>query len=173
MDEGARRLVVGRVRKPHGLKGDCAIFPLTDDPATVLATGRVVWVVNLEGEPVVGPLTIARSRSFHREWLVSFEGWPDRSAVEPLGQTFLAVAAEELRPPVGDEVYLDELIGFAVRSVEGEPLGLVTSYYEFPGGLTIEVQGPKREFLLPYRREMVREVDRAGRRLVVDVPEGL
>ena len=93
--------------------------------------------------------------------------------MEPLGQTFLAVAAEELEPPVGDEVYLDELIGFAVRSVEGEPLGLVTSYYEFPGGLTIEVQGPKREFLLPYRREMVREVDRAGRRLVVDVPEGL
>ena len=119
MDEGTRRLVVGRVRKPHGLKGDCAIFPLTDDPATVLATGRVVWVVNLEGEAVVGPLTIARSRSFHREWLVSFEGWPDRSAVEPLGQTFLAVAAEELTPPVGDEVYLDELIGFAVRSVEG------------------------------------------------------
>ena len=173
MDEGARRLVVGRLRKPHGLKGECAVFPLTNDPAVVFAAGRLVWVVDLEGEPVVGPLTIARSRPHHREWLVTFEGWSERAAVEALGQTFLAMPAEQLTPPEGDEVYLDELVGFAVRSVEGEPLGLVTRYYELPGGLTIEVQGPKREFLLPYRKEMVREVDRAGRRLVVDLPEGL
>lgn len=173
MDEGARRLVVGRVRKPHGLKGEVAVFPLTDDPAEVLAVGRQVWVVDLEGEPVVGPLTVARSRQHHREWLVTFKGWGDRSAVETLVQTFLAMPAEQLKPPVGDEVYLDELVGFAVRSVEGEALGLVTRYYELPGGLTIEVQGPKREFLMPYRKEMVREVDRAGRRLVVDLPEGL
>lgn len=173
MDEGARRLVVGRLRKPHGLKGECAVFPLTDDPAAVFAVGRLVWVVDLEGEPVVGPLTIARLRPHHREWLLTFEGWNERSAVEVLGQTFLAMPAEQLTAPEGDEVYLDELVGFAVRSVEGEPLGLVTRYYELPGGLTIEVQGPKREFMLPYRKEMVREVDRAGRRLVVDLPEGL
>jgi 16S rRNA processing protein RimM len=173
MDEGARRLVVGRLRKPHGLKGECAVFPLTDDPATVFAVGRAVWVVDLDGEPVAGPLTIARSRPHHREWLVTFKGWGERSAVESLGQTFLAMPAEQLTPPEGDQVYLDELVGFAVRSVEGESLGLVTRYYELPGGLTIEVQGPKREFLLPYRKEMVREVDRAGRRLVVDLPEGL
>ena len=42
-----------------------------------------------------------------------------------------------------------------------------------PRGLTLEVQGPKREFLLPFRKDFVRQVDRAGRRLVVDVPEGL
>jgi ribosomal 30S subunit maturation factor RimM len=42
-----------------------------------------------------------------------------------------------------------------------------------PAGLTLEVQGPKREFLLPFRKELVRQVDRAGRRLVVELPEGL
>lgn len=173
MDQGARRRVVGRLRKPHGLKGDCAVFPLTDDPTAVLAPGRQVWVVDLEGNEVAGPLTIARSRSYHREWLVAFEGWDDRSAVDGLVQTFLAMPESALTPPVGDEVYLDELIGFAVRSPEGEALGLVTAWYELPGGLTIEVQGPKREFLLPYRKELVVEVDPAGRRLVVDVPEGL
>ena len=45
--------------------------------------------------------------------------------------------------------------------------------YELPSGLMIEVQGPKREFLLPYKKEFVQQVDRAGRRLVVTPPEGL
>ena len=45
--------------------------------------------------------------------------------------------------------------------------------YELPAGLMIEVQGPKREFLLPYKKEFVREVDREARRLVVTPPEGL
>jgi ribosomal 30S subunit maturation factor RimM len=49
----------------------------------------------------------------------------------------------------------------------------VSAIYELPAGLMIEVQGPKREFLLPYRKEFVREVDREGRRLVVVLPEGL
>jgi len=45
--------------------------------------------------------------------------------------------------------------------------------YELPAGLMIEVQGAKREFLLPYKKEFVREVDREARRLTVTPPEGL
>jgi ribosomal 30S subunit maturation factor RimM len=52
-------------------------------------------------------------------------------------------------------------------------MGLVTAAFDLPGGLTLEIQGPKREFLLPYRQEFIRQVDRAGRTLVVMVPEGL
>ena len=78
----------------------------------------------------------------------------------------------ELTPPEGDEVYLHELAGFSVRLPDDTPLGLVSAVYELPAGLMIEVQGPKREFLLPYRKEFVREVDRAGRRLLVTPPEG-
>ena len=84
-----------------------------------------------------------------------------------------AAPADELAPPEGDEVYLHELEGFSVRLADGTPLGLVSGVYELPAGLMIEVQGPKREFLLPYLKEFVREVDRAGRRLLVEPPEGL
>lgn len=169
----ARQIVVGRLRKPHGLKGDSTLFPLTDDPATVLAPGSTVWLLGLDGEVVAGPLTIERSRSYHREWLVKFEGADGREALEPWRGLFLAVPMDRVAPPKDDEVYLHELTGFAVRSADGTPLGLVSSLYEMPSGLMIEVQGPRREFLLPYRKEFVREVDRAGRRLVVTLPEGL
>jgi 16S rRNA processing protein RimM len=169
----ARHLVVGRLRKPHGLKGDVTLFPLTDDPDTVFAPGRSVWLVGLDGETVAGPVRIERSRSYHREWLVKFEGADGRDALEPWRGLLLAVPAEQLTPPAEGEVYLHELEGFSVRLPDETPLGLVSAVYELPAGLMIEVQGPKREFLLPYKKEFVRSVDREGRRLVVTPPEGL
>jgi 16S rRNA processing protein RimM len=169
----ARHIVVGRLRKPHGLKGDSTLFPLTDTPETLLAPGSSVWLVGLDGGVVAGPLTIERSRSYHREWLVKFTGADVREALEPWRGLFVAVSADRVAPPKDDEVYLHELTGFAVRQPDGTPLGLVSALYELPAGLMIEVQGPKREFLLPYKKEFVREVDRAGRRLVVTPPEGL
>jgi 16S rRNA processing protein RimM len=173
MAEGARPVVVGRLRKPHGLKGDCNLFPLTDDPATIFAPGQQIWVVNLAGETVAGPLTVERSRSYHREWLVKFAGVDSRDALEPFRAHFLGVPAEALGPLAEDEVYLHELDGFSVRLADETPLGLVSAVYELPAGIMIEVQGPKREFLLPYKKEFVQVVDRAGRRLVVTPPEGL
>ena len=166
-------MVVGRLRKPHGLKGDCNLFPLTDDPATIFAPGRNIWVVDLAGDPVAGPLTVERSREYHREWLVKFAGVESRDALEPFRAHFLAVPPDQLSPLAPDEVYLHELDGFSVRLPDETPLGLVSAVYELPAGVMIEVQGSKREFLLPYKKEFVREVDRAGRRLTVTPPEGL
>jgi ribosomal 30S subunit maturation factor RimM len=60
-----------------------------------------------------------------------------------------------------------------VEGADGRPLGVVTAAEELPAGVTLEVQGRKREFLLPYRKEFVRLVDRERRRLVVELPDGL
>jgi 16S rRNA processing protein RimM len=168
-----RRLVVARFRKPHGLKGDCSIFPLTDQPEQVFAVGRSVWVVDLAGEVMAGPLEISRARGYHREWLLAFRDRGTREDVEGWTGSFLAVPADQLTPPADGEVYLDELPGFAVQDKAGKALGLVTGWYELPAGLTLEVQGPKREFMLPFRKELIHQVDREARRLVVELPEGL
>jgi 16S rRNA processing protein RimM len=173
MTETTGHVVVGRFRKPHGLKGDCTLFPLTADPGTHFAPGRQLWVVNLAGETVAGPLTIERSREYHREWLVKFAGVENREGLEAYRGHFLGVPPDQLTPLAEGEVYLHELDGFSVRLPDDTPLGLVSAVYELPAGLMIEVQGPKREFLLPYKKEFVQQVDRAGRRLVVTLPEGL
>lgn len=172
-EEETRHLVVGRLRKPHGLKGDCAVFPLTEDPELAFAPGNPVWLKNLAGEVVAGPLIIERSRVYHRQWLVAFADHLHVDAVKPWGGHFLAVDAKGLNPPADGEVYLHELEGFAVQDTEGTALGLVTDVAELPSGLMIEVQGPKREFLLPYRKEFIVSVDRAARVIRVVVPEGL
>ncbi len=176
MTADARHLVVGRLRKPHGLKGDVALFPLTDTPEQTFRPGAAFQVLDLAGEVVAGPLELERARAYHREWLVKFRGVDSRSALEAMPgfrDGLLAAPVEALAPPGEDEVWLHELAGFAVRNEADEPLGVVTDVYDLPSGLMLEVQGPKREFLLPYRKEFVREVDRAGRKLVVTPPEGL
>lgn len=165
--------MVGRLRKPHGLKGETTLFPLTDSPDVVFAPGRTVMVLDLAGQVVGGPLEIERSRAYHREWLVKFRGIERREELEPFRAQFLGADAEQLPPPAEDEVYLHELEGFAVRLEDGSPVGLVSGMYELKQGLTLEVQGPKREFLLPYKKEFVRQVNRAGRSLTVVLPEGM
>ena len=172
MTDAAAPIVVGRVRKPHGLKGELAIFPLTDDPQAVFVPGRALQVLTIGGERV-GAVTLEASRGYHREWLLRFTDHADRDAVEGYRQHFLAVDRAELPPLDDGEVYQQELVGFAVRDEAGEALGIVSAVYELPAGVTIEVQGPKREFLLPFRSEYVMETDGNGRRLVVRVPDGL
>ena len=165
-------IVVGRVRKPHGLKGELAVFPLTDDPQGIFARGREVLVLDLGGE-VQGQLTIAEARVYHRECLIRFAGHDDRDSVDGLRGRFLGVSRYQVAPLADGEVYQQELVGWSVRSETDESLGLVNAVYELPQGLTIEVQGPEREFMLPYRAEYVNTMDREHRRLVVTVPEGL
>lgn len=173
MTEGARHMVVGRFRRPHGMKGECTIFPLTDEPGRVFASGQELWTVDIAGEAIGSPLTVERSRSYHREWLVKFAGIDHRDALERYRNGFLAVPSAAVSALEEGEVYLHELDGFAVRLEDDTPVGLVTGYYETAAGLVIEVQGPKREFLLPYRKEFVKHVDRAARKLVVAPPDGL
>lgn len=171
-DTAPALIVVGRVRKPHGLKGELSIFPLTDQPEQVFVAGRVLSLVTLAGK-AVGTATLSGVRGYHREWLLRFEGHETRDAVEGFREHFLSVPRADL-PTLGEgEVYQQDLVGFAVQDGAGIPLGIVSDVYDLPAGLTIEVQGPKREFLLPFRGEYVVETDTTLRRLVVTVPEGL
>lgn len=155
------------------MKGEVSVFPLTDNPDLAFAPGRRLEAVNLAGEPVGEPLVVERSRGYHREWLVKFVGVDDRTRFGTVRDLLLVARAEDLPPLEQGEVYLHELAGFAVQAEDGAALGLVSEVLEYPAGITIEVQGPKREFLLPYRKEFVLEVDRDHRRLVVRLPRGL
>ncbi len=172
MTDAAPPVVVGRIRKPHGLKGEIAIFPLTDAPDAVFAPGRSLTLLDLAGT-VSGTVTVEQARIYHRECLLRLRGYGDRDAVESLRGRLLAVDRETLPPLADGEVYQQELVGWAVQDEAGTPLGIVSAVYDLPQGCTVEVQGAVREFMLPFRAEWIRDTDRAARRLVVRVPDGL
>src|SRR6188768_3555983 len=90
-------IVVGRVRKPHGLKGELAIFPLTDDPEGVFVVGREVSVLDIRGD-VQEEVLIDQARVYHREVLLRFRGHTDRNMVEGYRGLFLAVPRDAVAP---------------------------------------------------------------------------
>ena len=170
---GGAYLAVARVRKPHGLKGEVVAWVLTDEPERVFAAGQQLVPMDESGAATGAPLVIERSRPYHRQWLLKFEGVDDRTELEGWRQRVLGMPQEQLEPPGEDELYLHEVPGAGVL-VGGHEVGKATSLVEMPGGgklLGVEIAG--REVLVPFRRPIVKRVDRAEKVIELDPPDGL
>ncbi|GJG85144.1 ribosome maturation factor RimM [Gemmatimonadetes bacterium T265] len=181
--------LVGIVRRAHGIRGELAVETFTDAPDAVFASGRRVFGGTPDGRVLTadrrpgGPplaLTVRRASPFKEGLIVSFDEIADRTAAEPWRDRALLVPYAELAPPAEDEVYLHELVGMRVVHRDGTPVGEVVDLMELPQGLALDVRlvgtpaGEKpRTAYLPYRPEMVLEVDVPARTITVDPPEGL
>ncbi len=170
---GPTHLVVGLLKKPHGVKGDALIYPVTDEPETVFAVGRRVVVLDRGGRPTGRELVIARSRAYHRAWLLHFEGIEVREALDELRERQLAIPVEEARPLEPNEFYMHELVGLRVATAAGEPVGEVAEVVEAPQGWLLEVAGDGRRHLIPFTGGVVSRVDRAAGLVVIAPPAGL
>jgi 16S rRNA processing protein RimM len=164
-------LVVGRVGRAHGLRGEVSVDVRTDEPDTRLAPG----VVLLTDPPEVGPLTVETGRVHSGRLLLTFAGVGDRTAVEALRGTLLLVDVDpDLRPVDDEEWYDHQLVGLAVVTVDGQPLGEVREVLHLPGHDVLAVERPDAaEVLVPFVTEIVPVVDLTAGRLVVDPPPGL
>lgn len=167
-------LAVGLMKKPHGVKGDVIVYPLTDAPAQVFTIGRVLAVLDAEGRPTGNDMVVERSRDYHRAWLLHFKGIEDRTGLEALRQRYLGIAVGEARPLAEGEFYLHELVGLAVVLKDKTPVGTVDVVYEAPQGYLLNVRAESgKQHLVPFRPEVVRRVDRGERLIVITPPEGL
>jgi 16S rRNA processing protein RimM len=165
-------IVVGLVRKAHGLDGELLVELLTGDPDDVFTVDRVLDVQGASGR---GPdrLTVMGARRHKGGLLLRFREIGDRAAAERMQGRELALAVEELRDLDEDEFFLHDLVGYAVVRADGEPVGDVVTSYETGAQLLLGVMDGEREILIPFGRQLVTEVDREARRIVIDPPPGL
>jgi 16S rRNA processing protein RimM len=186
------QLVVGRIARPHGVRGEVSVAVHTDEPERRFAVRSVLATDPAEA----GPLTVATVRWHTGRLLIGFDGITDRSQAEGLRGVWLTLdsaQAESSDDP--DEFHDHELIGLAVVTVSGEPVGRVTDVRHFGQDLLViepagragaepaaaGPAGPVRPgqsaqpdgLLVPFVAAIVPEVDVAAGRLVIDPPPGL
>ena len=163
------QVTVGRIGRPHGVRGDVVVGVRTDEPELRFALGS-----RLDTEPAdVGPLTVAAVRWHSGELLVRFEGIGDRDAAGELRGTWLIVDSSTLAPSDDPDEFHDfELVGLTVRTVDGAEVGVVEDVLH-PGQDLLVVRAGSREILVPFVKAIVTDVDVETGVLTIDPPPGL
>ncbi len=165
------QLVVGRIGRPHGVRGELTVEVRTDSPELRFAPGS-----SLSTDPAIaGPLVIDGFHWHSGRLLLSFAGVHDRNAAEALRNVLLVVdVADDETPEDPDEFYDHQLIGLAAHDAAGAALGVVTDVLHLPSQEVLAVTTPDgREVLVPFVAEIVPEVDVAGGRVLMTAPPGL
>jgi 16S rRNA processing protein RimM len=161
-------LVVGKLRKPHGLRGELRMEVITDFPER-LQPGVTVYV----GEDY-NPTRIHSRRWHGKLLLIAFEGYPDPETAGAFRNSLVSVRADD-RPPLPEgEFYHHQLLGLEVISDEGEALGRLVQILETGANdvyIVRPLAGP--DLLLPAIDEVILNVDLAEGSMRVHLLPGL
>lgn len=169
----AVRLVVGRVGRPHGVRGELTVQLHTDEPEQRFRPDG-----GLDAELPGGArqvLTVRTARWHSGRFLVHFDGVADRHDAEALRGTVLTVDSAELGELADpDEFYDHQLVGVRAELADGTAVGTVTEVVHGPGGeLLVVAREGRPDALVPFVRAIVPTVDLPSGRLVLSPPDGL
>ncbi|MGW5866861.1 ribosome maturation factor RimM [Streptomyces sp. NPDC055239] len=165
------QLVVARIGRAHGIKGEVTVEVRTDEPELRLGPGAV-----LATDPAsTGPLAIETGRVHSGRLILRFEGVRDRTGAEALRNTLLIaeVDPEEL-PEDEDEYYDHQLMDLDVVTKDGIEVGRITEISHLPSQDLFIVERPDgTEVMIPFVEEIVTEIDLEEQRAIIDPPPGL
>jgi 16S rRNA processing protein RimM len=162
-------VTVGRIGKPHGIRGEVTVEPFTDEPDIRFAAGAEL------SRPDSQPLVVAASHWHSGKFLVKFVDCDDRNTAETLRGTILSAERDEDQTPNDlSEFYDSNLIGCSVITLHGELVGKVTDVLHLPSQDLLSVTNAfGGEILIPFVEEIVPVVDVVDKRIVIDPPDGL
>lgn len=159
----AKRVLLGEIGRPHGVRGLVRLHAFTADPMAIGAYGPLTDATGAQRFAVTAmPGGLGR-----------IEGVADRDAAARLTGTKLYIERDRLPPPADpDEFLLCDLEGLAAVAEDGTPLGVVRCVEDYGAGPFLVIDGPGGERLVPFTRTAVPAVDlAAGRVTVVPPPE--
>jgi 16S rRNA processing protein RimM len=163
-------VIVGRVARAHGNRGEVIVNPETDFPEARFRPGSEVFV--LRGDRIER-LTIDAAR-FHRDRpVVAFQGVSSMTEAETLAGAELRIDPAAVTALEAGAFYRHDLLGCRVETVDGVVVGKVVRVEQGPGADRLVVEGERGEVLLPLAQDICVNIDVAGRRIVIAPPAGL
>jgi 16S rRNA processing protein RimM len=162
--------LVGRIVKPHGLRGDVMVNPDTDFVEERFAVGETLWTNSDRGQET---LTIAAMRVQNGRPVIGFDGFSRIEDVERLAGLELRVPEDALQPLGEHTYYHHQLVGCSVETTSGERIGNVTRVDGGTGGSLLVVDGARGEILVPLTLAICVEIDVGAKRIRIEPPEGL
>jgi len=163
-------VLVGRIARTHGTRGDVLVNPETDFPEERFVEGRVL---QLEMPGRSEPLTIASVRFHQGRPLVGFAGVETMDAAEAIIGAELKVPEAEIPPLPAGTYYRHDLVGCEVSDTKGQAIGRVTSVDGPMERSRLVIAGPRGEVMVPMVGGICVRVDPAAKVIVVDPPAGL
>jgi 16S rRNA processing protein RimM len=163
-------VVVGRVARAHGNRGEVIINAETDFPDIRFRAGSEL---RLRRGDAIATLKVGAVRTHQGRPVVAFEGVSTMDAAEALAGTELRIAPEDLSPLAPGEFYRHDLVGCRVETTEGREIGEVRRVEEGAGVDRLVVAGAQGEILVPLALDICVAIDAVARRIVIRPPEGL
>jgi 16S rRNA processing protein RimM len=163
-------VLVGRIARTHGIRGDVLVNPETDFPDERFVEGRVL---QLEMPGRSEPVTIESVRFHQGRPLVGFAGVETMEAAEALIGAELKVPEAEIPPLPAGTYYRHDLVGCEVSDTKGQAIGRVTSVDGPMERSRLVIAGPRGEVMVPMVGGICVRVDPAAKVIVVDPPAGL
>jgi 16S rRNA processing protein RimM len=162
-------VAIGRVVKPQGRKGEVAVEPLSDRPDRFPELRRAYLPGAGDDARAV---TVTGSWPHKGRVVLKLQGVDSIDQAEVLRGLELRIPEEELAPLPEGSYYHHQLRGLRAVDADGRAVGTVEDILEAGGEAPVLVlKGARGETLLPLARDFIREVDLAGGRVVVIVPE--
>jgi len=171
MQDGERLVVIGEIGRPYGLGGELHVTPLTDDPERFRHVREcVVWDRARDARET---RRVTARRRPDGTVVVALAGCDSPEAARAFTGKLLAIPEADALPLDDAHFYPWQLEGCQVLTEDGRQVGVVAGIEESPAHDLWVVRSGAREHLVPAVAEIVREVDLAGRRVVISPPEGL
>lgn len=166
-----RLVAIGEIGRPHGVRGEVRVTPLTDHPERFeTLSDCVLWD---EARDRRQPCRIKAARAQGGALVIALAGYDSPEAVGTLTGWLLAVPESEVLPAPEGHFYPWQLVGCRVLTEDGREIGSVLRIEGSAAQDLWVVGDARREHLVPAVADIVREVDLGGRRVVIRPPEGL
>lgn len=169
MSQEISLISIGEITTTQGHRGDVRVLPLTDFPERF----RVNACLIMEKAGQTRTLTIERVRPHKNLLIIKFKEIPDMNSAGEIKGGVLKITRDELKDLPEDTFYVFDIIGMKVKTEEGVELGIIKDIIQTGSNDVYVVAGETKQYLIPALKEIVRQIDKSQKIMVIKPLDGL